>query len=256
MRIPGLAPVAALGAAFLAFVSGAHGLQSKWIEVASIKRSSNNLAESNLDSVRGRLTATNITIRELIRLAYGVRDYQIEQAPKWADNDRFDLAVKTVSGERGNLEDEKSIVRELLVDRFRLATHREQMPVLLLVQAKGGARLKAHDDAGPKPRGGCGRLAGRRVTADGIATILSRQVERQVLNRTGLSAEYDFQLEFTPDSGPCRAAGESPGAAAAEPSGAPSIYTALQQQVGLKLEPSKGRVDLLLIDRLEKPTQN
>jgi uncharacterized protein (TIGR03435 family) len=216
------------------------------------------MADSNVDSVQGRLTATSITVKELIRLAYGVRDYQIGQAPKWIDSERFDITVKGVSGNRGNLEEVKSLVRELLADRFQLMTHREakQMPVYLLVVAKDGPRLKAHSDAGTKTRGGCGRLVGRRVTADAIGTILSRQVERQVFNRTGLSGEYDFQLDFTPDSGPCRAAGNSQGALAADPSGRPSIYTALQQQLGLKLESSRGPVELLVIDRVEKPSEN
>src|ERR1051326_1773663 len=98
----------------LALVIGVCGQEPKLIEVASIKPSRNNIAESNLDSLRGRLTATNITVKELIRLAYGVRDYQIGQAPKWTDSERFDIAVKSVSGNRNNLEEEKSLVRELL----------------------------------------------------------------------------------------------------------------------------------------------
>jgi uncharacterized protein (TIGR03435 family) len=258
-KIPKFARLAALGATALGAVAGVSAQPSKRIEVASIKPSGNSTADSNLDSVRGRLTATNITVRELIRQSYGVRDYQIEQAPGWVSSMRFDIVAKSVSSMANSLEDEKSLVRELLADRFQLTTHREakQMPVYLLVVAKDGPKLAAHNDAGPKPRGGCGRLVGRRVTADAIATILSRQFEREVLNRTGLSGEYDFQLDFTPDAGPCRAAAESPGgAAASDPSGLPSIYTALQQQLGLRLETSKGSVDFLVIDRVEKPSAN
>jgi uncharacterized protein (TIGR03435 family) len=233
--------------------------QSKLIEVASIKPNPNVLADANLDSVRGRLTATNMTVRELISLAYGVRDFQIRRAPKWVDSTRFDIVVKSVRGDANSLEDEKSVVRELLADRFQLTIHREpkQMPVYRLVVAKDGPKLKAHNDAGTRTRGGCGRLVGRRVTADGIATILSRQVEHEVFNRTGLSGEYDFQLDFTPDSGPCRTAPDSQGGpGAADPSGLPSIYTAVQQQLGLKLESSKGPVEVLVIDRVEKPSEN
>lgn len=258
VRLLRFARLAVLGGTALVFVIGVYGQQAKLIEVASIKPSRNNMADSNLDSVRGRLTATNITVKELIRLAYGVKDYQIAQSPNWIDGERFDIAVKSVSGERGDLDDEKSLVRELLADRFRLTTHHEakEMPVYLLIVAKDGPTLKAHNDAGTKARGGCGRLVGRRVTADAIATILSRQVEHQVLNRTGLSGEYDFQLDFTPDSGPCRAAGDSQGGSPAEPSGLPSIYTAVQQQLGLKLQSSRGPVELLVIDRVERPSEN
>lgn len=131
------------------------------------------------------------------------------------------------------------------------------MPVFLLVVAKSGPKLTAHNDAGPKTRGGCGRLVGRRVTTDNIATMLSRQFDREVLNRTGLSGDYDIQLDFTPDSGPCRAAADSPGSlAAADPSGLPSIDVAIQQQLGLKLEPGKGPVEFLVIDRVERPSEN
>jgi uncharacterized protein (TIGR03435 family) len=239
-------------ASALVFATVVCAQPSRLIEVASIRPSRAGTADSNLDSVRGRFTATNTTVRELIRLAYGVRDYQIAQAPKWLDSERFDIAVKSVSGERNTPDDLKSLVRELLSDRFQLRTHREpkQMAVYLLVVAKDGPRLKLHDDAGPKTRGGCGRLVGRRVTADNIATILSRQVEHEVLNRTGLPGEYDFQLDFTPDSRPCRTAADN------DPAGLPSIYTAVQQQLGLKLESSNGSVELLVIDRVEKPSEN
>jgi uncharacterized protein (TIGR03435 family) len=95
------------------------------------------------------------------------------------------------------------------------------------------------------------------VTADDIATILSRQVDHAVFNRTGLSGEYDFQLDFTPDSGPCHVAPDNVGASpAADPSALPSLYTAVQEQLGLKLESSRGPVELLIIDRVEKPSDN
>ncbi len=248
---------AGLAGMTLASAIAVWGQPSKLIEVASVRPSLNATGDSNVDSVRGRLTATNITVRELIRLAYSARDYQVVQAPKWVDSDRFDVVAKSVSANSNGLEDEKALVRELLADRFRLATHRErkEMPVYLLVLGKGGPKLTPHNDAGIRTRGGCGRLVGRRVTADAIATMLSRQVEHEVVNRTGLAGEYDFQLDFTPDTVPCRTA-DSQGSPAADPSGPPSIYTAVQQQLGLKLESSKGPVELLVIDRVEKPSEN
>jgi len=238
---------AALCAMALTPLTGAWAQTSPILEVATVKASRNTTAESNVDSVHGRLTATNITVKELLRLAYGVKDYQIGGAPGWVDSQRFDIAAKSVSGKDTNLDDEKSLVRELLADRFQLSTHREtkQMPVYLLVVAKDGPKLKAHEEAAPRTHGGCGRLVARRVTLDGIATILSRQLDHAVLNRTGVSGEYDVQLEFTPDSGAC----------SSDPNGLPSLYTALQQQLGLKLEASKGPVDFLVVDRLERPTE-
>jgi uncharacterized protein (TIGR03435 family) len=235
--------------ATLACAAGAWAQPARLIEVASVKPSPNTTADSNLDSARGRLTATNITARELIRLAYGVRDYQIGPVPGWVDSQRFDIAAKSAGGAGNSLEDEKALVRELLADQFQLATHREakQMPVYLLVLAKDGPKLTAHSDAAPRLRGGCGRLVGRRVTADGLAAMLSRQLEHDVVNRTGLSGEYDVQLDFTPDSGPCREAGDS---------ALPSLDAAVQQKLGLKLEASKGAVDMLVVDRVVRPSGN
>jgi bla regulator protein blaR1 len=233
--------------------------QAQTLEVASIKPSRNTAADSNLDSMRGRLTAANITVRELILLAYGVKDYQIGHVPGWVNSERFDIVAKSVSGQGNSLEDEKSLVRELLSDRFQLATHREtkQAAVYLLMVAKDGPKLTPHNDAAAKTRGGCGRLVGRRVSTDVIATMLSRQLDREVLNRSGVSGEFDIQLNFTPDSGPCRAPADSPGvSAAADPSALPSIYTVIQQQLGLKLESAKSTVEFLVIDRVERPSEN
>jgi uncharacterized protein (TIGR03435 family) len=248
----------ALEVTALTSVAGLSAQPAKLIEVASIKPTRDATTDSNLDSVRGRLTATNITVRELIRLAYGVRDNQLGQTPKWIDNVGFDISAKSVSGNARTLDDEKSLVRELLADRFQLATHREtkQMSVYLLVVARDGPKLTPHNEAGAKTRRGCGRLVGRKVTTDAIAAILSRQVEHEVVNRTGMSGEYDFQLDFTPDSGPCRSADGQGGLAATDPSGPPPIHTAVQQQLGRKLESSKGPVEILVIDRVEKPSEN
>lgn len=237
----------------LSVASGSASAQpSSTLDVASVKASRSVSTESNLDSVRGRLTATNITVKELIRLGYGVKDYQILRAPAWIDSQRFDISAKSVSGNANSIEDERLLVRELLADRFQLITHRESkpMPVYLLVVAKGGPRLTPHSDTAPRTRGGCGRLVGRRVTTETIATMLSRQVDHEVFNRTGVSGEYDIQLDFTPDSGPCQAA-----SVATDPSGLPSIYTAVQEQLGLKMEAGKAPVEVLVIDRLEKWTK-
>jgi uncharacterized protein (TIGR03435 family) len=257
----GIERLTALCGMALASLGGAWAGPLQTLDLASVKASRNATAESNVDSAPGRLTATNTSVKELIRFAYGVREYQIGRVPGWVDSERFDIVAKRVDGKAKSKgqEDEKSLVRELLAERFQLATHREtkQMTVFLLVAAKEGPKLTAHNDAATKTRGGCGRLVGRRVTTDAIATMLSRQLDREVLNRTGISGEYDIQLNFTPDSGPCRMATDSPGGSATpDPSELPSIYTALQQQLGLKLESAKGPVDFLLIDRVERPAEN
>ena len=160
-------------------------------EVVSVKPNRGNSTESNLDSAPGgRLTATNITVRELIRLAYGVKDYQIEHAPGWIDGESFDINAKSASAKRTDLDEERALIRELLGDRFRLKVRYEtkQMPVYLLTVAKNGPKVIAHNDGtGSGTRKGCGHLKGTRLALDTIATVLSRQLDRDVLNRTGLS---------------------------------------------------------------------
>jgi uncharacterized protein (TIGR03435 family) len=240
-------------------------LRSAWaqpspaFEVASIKLSHSRSAESNVDSTPGRLTATNITVRELIRLAYGVKDYQVERAPGWVGGERYDIAAKGAGRKTTGNDEEQSQVSALLADRFQLTAHREtkQMQVYLLVVARNGPKMTLHNDGtGAKTRRGCGHLAGTRVTMDVLAAVLSKQFERDVLNRTGLPGKYDFQLDWMPDSGPCPAADGQVAAAAAGASGLPSIHSAVQEQLGLRLESARGPVDILVIDLVERPTGN
>jgi uncharacterized protein (TIGR03435 family) len=254
MRLPRL--MALCGMAVASVV--AHAQPAQTLEVASVKPSRNNTADSNIDSVRGRLSATNITVKELIRLGYGVKDYQMGRTPGWVDSERFDIAAKISSGADNNLDEEKSLVRELLAERFQLATHHEtkQMALSLLVVAKDGPKLTPHNDAAVKTRGGCGRLVGRRVTIDALAAMLSRQLDHEVVNRTGVAGEYDVQLNFIPDAGPCRVADGQPGATPVDTQALPSIYSALQEQLGLKLEAAKGPVEILVIDRVARPNGN
>ena len=230
------------------------GQPSPAFEVVSVKPNRTGSAESNLDSRGRRMTATNITVRELLRVAFLVRDFQIAQAPAWIDNERYDIDAKAADDAAVHREDLQPEIRQLLAERFHLAVRREtrQLPVYLLVIGKNGPKLTPHNDgAGSGSRKSCGHLAGTRLTADTIATVLSRQFECDVLNRTGLSGKYDFQLDWTPDSGPCPAA-DSRTAGLIRP----SIFAAIQEQLGLKLEKSTGPVEVLVIDRIEKPSAN
>ncbi|MGO9262908.1 MAG: TIGR03435 family protein [Bryobacteraceae bacterium] len=263
MRFPKFIGWAILGGMALASSGAARAQPSEGFEVASIKPSRNSSAEPNLDSrPSGRLTATNITAGYLIRLAFGVKDYQIAGAPAWVDKQEYDIAAKTVDGARKtSYEDLQSLLRQLLVDRFQLQTHRETKPgsVYLLVVGKNGPKLTPHNDGtGSRTRKGCGHLAGTRLTMDTLATVLSRQFERDVLNRTGLPGKYDFQLDWTPDSGPCPppADGQGGSTASAYQSDGTSVFATIQAQLGLKLESSKGPVEILIVDRVERPSGN
>jgi uncharacterized protein (TIGR03435 family) len=247
-----------IGAIALAFLTCARGqTPTPAFEVASIRPNRSGSADSNMNSLpSGKLIATNVALRELIRLAYGVRDYQIAKAPGWIDSVRYDISAETASPKKVSHEESAAMLRELLVDRFQLALHREtkEGPVYLLTVGKNGPKLTEHNEGtGSGARGRCGHLTGKRLTLDTVARVLSRQFERDVLNRTGLNGKYDFELDWTPDAGPCSAA-ESEGAT--EPFGRPSIFTAVQEQLGLKLEPAKGPVEMLVIDRVSRPSEN
>jgi uncharacterized protein (TIGR03435 family) len=221
-------------------------------EVVSIRPNRSGATDSNLDSLPGgRLSATNITVRELIRLAYGVKDYQIERAPGWIDTERYDIAATGSAGRKASMAGEQGRVRAMLAERFQLKAHRESREgrVYVLAVAKDGPKLTPHNDgAGTRTRKGCGHLSGSRVTVDVIATMLSREAERDVLNRTSLSGKFDFQLDWTPDVRACLADEDAPAR--------PSFYTAVQQQLGLKLEAAKAPVEVLIIDGVDRPGEN
>src|SRR5580658_662985 len=163
-----LTRLAAIGIVGLVSLTGAWGQSSQAFEVASVKPSRSNSGESNIDSrPGGGLTATNVTLTELIRLAFGVKDYQIVRAPGWIGTARYDIDAKAGNARNASDKDITPLLRQLLADRFRLTTHREtrELPVYALVVGKNGARLTAHNNgSGARMRTGCGHLAGTRLT--------------------------------------------------------------------------------------------
>jgi uncharacterized protein (TIGR03435 family) len=259
-------------------------------EVASIKPSS----ELRFMAIRplpgGRLTAT-APVKLLIQNAYFLQDFQIVGGPSWIDSDRFEIDAKA----EGNPTRDQlfRMLGPLLEDRFQLKTHREtrELPVYALAIAKNGPKLTAPkegacsalDPSGPPPpppRPGqplsppCGHLgvlgerAGVRIQGGQIAIpelirILAMVMGRPVLDRTGLSGTYDISVVFFPDSLAAGLnhqvkAGDGSAAppATAPDNGPPSIVTALQEQLGLKLDSAKGPVEVLVIDHIERPTAN
>lgn len=190
----------------------------------------------------GRLIVTNESVRSLIRLAFRIKDYQIDKAPAWIDSARYDINAK------GGGELYASL-RALFAERFALQSHMEtrELTVYSLEPGKGGLKMTRHDEgSGTTARASCGHLLGKRVTSAVIATMLSRQLERDVTDNTGLPGKYDFELTWTPDSGAC------PGGA----SDSPSLFTAVQEQLGLRLESKKGPTEIVVIDHIERPSEN
>jgi len=232
----------------------------------------------------GRVDIQNAPVAELIWIAYGVQPFQLEGGPGWINADRFDVLAKadTEFPPSGPGEVLKQMMRSLLAERFGLKVRREtkEMPIYALVLARADgqlgprlassavdcaamARKAAPGEVPPPPRPGSppqcgifgvpGNLAGGDVPLDQVADMLSGRVRRLVVNRTGLTGHYSFSLEFTPDQLPPPGAAGSPGAHPVDPNG-PSLFTALQEQLGLRLDSQRGPVDMLVVESVSQPT--
>jgi uncharacterized protein (TIGR03435 family) len=247
-------------------------------QAASIKL---NTAGPQLHLIRpqpgGRLVAENATLQMLIMNAYHVQAYQVVGGPGWIGADGYDVEAKP--------ESETSpgqmwlMVQSLLADRFKLALHREtrQLPVYELVGAKGSFNPPASKDdcatvgrgelppPGTFPCGSVGinmtpaglQMSGGKAPMAEFARMLAMLMGRPVIDRTGFKEELDVHLSFTPDESTQGLPGASPGAmsGASDPN-KPDIFAALQEQMGLKLTSSKGPVEILVIDHVERPTAN
>ncbi len=232
---------------------------AKEFEVASIKPSAPGGGGVRMQiSPGGRLNASGVTTKMLIAQAYNVKDFQISGGSSWINSERYDLVAKA-DGEvaMGQL---RPLIQKLLADRFQLVIHRDtkELPVYALVVGKSGPKFKesASNSPGPQIRMGRGVIDGQSMGMDMLAGQLARSLGRDVVDRTGLTGKYEIKLEFTPEEGAGRGPGDGPEAAPPPDAAGPSLFTALQEHLGLKLESSKGPVEIIVIDRVEKPTEN
>jgi len=259
-------------------------------EVASIKPNHSGDQRFFVSWQPGRFNATGMTVKFLITTAYHVKDFQVSGGPSWVNSERYDIDAKVPDSmaqqmdklsrdERGKLAE--SMLQALLADRFQLKlTHgTKDLPAYALVLAKNGPKLQkaAPVDTpaeapsgpgghphGPMMRMGRGELNGQGVELSFLASVLSQQLGRQVLDQTGLKGNYDFTLKWTPEQGEgMTMAGPGPGGGGPPPDGAPppdasgpSIFTALQEQLGMKLEATKAPAEVLTIDHVERPSEN
>ncbi len=209
-----------------------------------------------------RFTANNHTVKECIGFAYNLTPALMPGGPAWIESDRFDI-VGEIPGETQPPRAQLLLMfQALLADRFKLKFHREQkeMTVYNLVVGKNGLKIKESAE-GPAagslligfapPRGR--NLPARNATMEGFASLLQRVVvDRPVIDKTGLSGRYDFDLEWSVDG---TRAGQSAPPPGAELDTQPDITVAIQK-LGLKLESAKGMLDVLVIDHVEKPDAN
>jgi uncharacterized protein (TIGR03435 family) len=209
----------------------------------------------------GRLTTVNASLLFLIRFAYDLREDQILNAPGWIASTSYDIEAKArndvpfPSGTEGARQIRR-MTQGLLADRFKLAAHQEtrQEPVYRLTIDKGGVKMKATENKPGPLTIRTGRLTGESVTIPALIKLLTGPAGRPILDQTGLTARYDFELKYSPEltSG---GAAVGPDATPPDPN-APSIFTAVREQLGLRLEPSRGTVEVLVIEHVENPSEN
>jgi uncharacterized protein (TIGR03435 family) len=234
-------------------------------EVASIKPSD---PTSTIAIRRSgyRLFTTNFSLERLITWAYDIPDDRLFGKPKWLDSTRYDIVAQALGPPASNQESPgpgwlQQMMQSLLATRFKLAVHREtrERPMYVLLVDKNGPKVhpvESDEEIGQNPfRGsGRGRLIGTKVNCEMLANVLSDRLGRAVEDKTGLKGLFDFTLEWTPDADPQSAAAD---AALTTPRAGPSIFTAIHEQLGFKLESRKGQVEVIVIDRMEStPTEN
>jgi uncharacterized protein (TIGR03435 family) len=223
-------------------------------EVASIKPAQPQApgrVSTRMSTDAGRLTYTDVSLSDLIGKAYRVQHNQIS-GPAWLDTERFDIAAKIPAGVA--MDRIPEMLQSLLANRFNVRLHREtrELPEYKLVQGKTARQLQKAESSGGLNIGfGPGRAhASGKVTMEWLAAFLSDRLGRPVLDRTQLDGAYVIALEWVPDST------EVPDAATPGADG-PSLFVALQEQLGLKLAAAKGSVEILVIDQAGKvPTEN
>jgi len=236
-------------------------------DVASIKPSDPNSRGQAINVGRGggnAFSTLNTPLSELIKFAYGIHGKQVTGGPSWFESEKFDILAKPDTAGSPNVTQLRSMVQKLLAERFGLEFHREkkELSAYVITVDKAGLKItKVEGSRGNLPGFGSrgpGAIGVRNSTMSEFARFLqARLLERPVVDQTGLTDRYDFTLEFKPDPAPPAANGE-----ATQPplpqniEDRPDLFTAMRQQLGLKIESGKAPVEVLVIDKVTKPTAN
>jgi uncharacterized protein (TIGR03435 family) len=211
-------------------------------------------------------------LKLFLSFAYGMREDLISGAPGWVDGARYEIDAKVASPDldafrKLSSQQRNRMLQSVLVDRFKLKAHMEtrELAVYELVVAKGGPKLQEAKQSETDANGtlgvegaphrnmmrmSTGRFIGQAVRLSLLVEVLSRELHRNIIDKTGLTGEYDITLKYTPDDGPAPMLNGEPDTSA------PSIFTALEEQLGLKLNPAKGPVEMLMVDHIEPPSEN
>lgn len=230
------------------------------IEAATIKPVKEPSPNNMRDRSEGRrLTLRYTSLRDLMMMAYEVDPRQIVGGPAWVATDEYDIDLVVPEGVEVN-QCEQAVLAELMADRFQLKFHREQrlMNVYVLEVAKGGPKLKAAD-ANSVENSGCEHIGvcsfHKRTLANFARFMQFVVMDRPVVDKTGMAGTFDFTLKWTPDESQFNGMGFR----VPVPDGAaplPGLFTAIQEQLGLKLEPQKIPAEVLVIDHVERPSEN
>jgi uncharacterized protein (TIGR03435 family) len=210
-----------------------------------------------------RYVATNATLRLMLTVAYGIKDIQLSGGPDWINTDTFDLNGK--AEKPSNIEDLHLMLQDLLAERFKLKIHREkkEAPVYILSVDKENPKLQSHDAQNSgEPWIDVSQQQflhmqwhAKVATMDFFAWRLGLQLDRPVVNQTALKGGFDFDLEFTREPPPGLPENAQVNGAPVDTSG-PSVFEAVRKQLGLKLERGRGPVEIIVIDHVEKLTEN
>jgi len=219
-------------------------------EVASIKPNPTGDGTTKLNTLPGgRLVANNVSLKLLIQFAWGVKDDEIAGGPSWLTTEKYDISAKADTPEELKEEELRPLLQSLLADRFQLKVHPEtrELTVYSLVVAKNGPKLTAHSgdaraSVGTSYDSGTLTMNAAKTSMVLFANALGRQLAHTVIDNTGLQGEFDFKLVWAP-------------AQTAE-SSSPSLFTALQEQLGLKLEATKRPGEVIVVDSAEKASEN
>ena len=230
--------------------SAAAGQAPKAFEAVAIRRNMSGSLNTNIQTAPGgRLTITNASLKTLIRNAYGILSFQLTGGPNWLDTEMYDVEATTGSAAEISRDELKPLLQNLLAERFHLAVHREtrEGDVYALLLDKGGPKFKENpgpqkDSMNTNKGSGRARMTGTAASMPILTSNLANQLGRFAVDKTGLPGSYDFTFEWDPDQTP--------------DSKLPSIFTALREQLDLKLETQKGAVEVLVVDHAEHATEN
>jgi len=256
--------VAGLGLCVLASALWVPGVQAQpSFAVASIRQSGAEVKfehDGKTDTSPGHLLMKDVTVQTCIKWAYGVQHSQII-APPWTDSEHFDIDAK--ADDPVDIPQLKLMLQTLLADRFKLTFHNEKREISAYVITTGKTGVKLAASSGD-PNGlpglgfrALGAMIARNSTIADLAGLLQTVVlDRPVVDQTGLTGKYDFTLNWTPEPTQFGGRGGQAQPPADDTAAPPDLFTALQQQLGLKLESTKTSVPVLAIDKVEKPSEN